>query len=65
MPIFGISFADHHIRIKHDSDQVETFLNYLFADLSGDTTEDSEVELSIGKPRDTNTFTISPDGSAV
>ncbi len=59
MPIFGISFADHHIRIKHDSDQVATFLNYLFGDLSCDSTEDAEVELSIGRRNDTGSFAIS------
>ena len=59
MPIFGISFAGHHIRIKHDSDQAETFLNYLFADLPGDASEEAEIGLSIGRRSATNSFTIS------
>lgn len=62
MPIFGISFAGHHIRIKHDSDKVEAFLNYLFADLSGDSSEDAEIVLSIGGRNDTNTYHVSLGG---
>ena len=59
MPTYGISFADHRIRITHDADQVETFLDFLFADLSGDTGEDADVELSIEKHGDSDTFAIS------
>lgn len=59
MSVFGISFAGHHITIKHESDQVATYLNFLFADLSVNPIEHPEIELSIKKGRDSSTFIIS------
>lgn len=59
MPVFGISFAGHHIRIKYESEQVATYLNVLFADLSAGPTEHSEIELSIRKARNSGSFIIS------